>query len=151
MEKIFKYAWGALMAVSVALVFWAVFTTPEDPTTANATAVGMSLYWGYALLAVAVVADLVAFLKDPPGDIGIIPHPVTAQQKGCLHTPVVKTVQKGPGIFTGRAVIKGQRHITAAVCRPGRQGKQGKSHEQKEKTAHGIRSFLDSHLTEGKK
>ena len=64
MEKIFKYALGALMAVSVALVFWAVFTTPEDPTTANATAVGMSLYWGYALLAVAVVAALIGAAWD---------------------------------------------------------------------------------------
>ena len=58
MEKILKYALVALMAGSVALVFWAVFTTPEDPTTANATAVGMNLYWGYALLAAAIVAAI---------------------------------------------------------------------------------------------
>ena len=76
MEKILKYALVALMAVSVALVFWAVFTTPEDPTTANATAVGMNLYWGYALLAAAIVAAVVGaawdLIQKPTGIKGAI-------------------------------------------------------------------------------
>ena len=47
MEKVLKYVLVALVGVSVALVAWAVATTPSDPTTANATAVGANLYWGY--------------------------------------------------------------------------------------------------------
>ena len=76
MEKILKYALVALMAVSVALVFWAVFTTPEDPTTSNATAVGMNLYWGYALLAAAIVAAIFGaawdLIQKPTGIKGAI-------------------------------------------------------------------------------
>ena len=58
MEKIIKTLLVVLLAVSVGLVFWAVFTTPEDPTVEDATAVGVYLYWGYALMAAAVVAAL---------------------------------------------------------------------------------------------
>jgi 4-amino-4-deoxy-L-arabinose transferase-like glycosyltransferase len=53
-----------MLAVSVGLVFWAVFTTPEDPTVENATAVGVYLYWGYALMAAAVVAALLGAAMD---------------------------------------------------------------------------------------
>ena len=64
MEKIIKTLLVAMLAVSVGLVFWAVFTTPEDPTVENATAVGMNLYWGYALMAAAVVAALLGAAMD---------------------------------------------------------------------------------------
>ena len=64
MEKIIKTLLVAMLAVSVGLVFWAVFTTPEDPTVKNATAVGVYLYWGYALMAAAVVAALLGAAMD---------------------------------------------------------------------------------------
>ena len=64
MEKVLKYVLVALVGVSVALVAWAVATTPSDPTTANATAVGANLYWGYALLALAVVAAVLGACRD---------------------------------------------------------------------------------------
>ena len=64
MEKIIKTLLVAMLAVSVGLVFWAVFTTPEDPTVENATAVGVYLYWGYALMAAAVVAALLGAAMD---------------------------------------------------------------------------------------
>ena len=64
MEKIIKTLLVVLLAVSVGLVFWAVFTTPEDPTVENATAVGVYLYWGYALMAAAVVAALFGAVMD---------------------------------------------------------------------------------------
>ena len=64
MEKILKYSLVALLGISVAMVFWAVFTTPEDPTVENATAVGVYLYWGYALMAAAVVAALLGAAMD---------------------------------------------------------------------------------------
>ncbi len=53
-----------MLAVSVGLVFWAVFTTPDEPTVENATAVGVYLYWGYALMAAAVVAALLGAAMD---------------------------------------------------------------------------------------
>ena len=53
MGKLIKYLSPILIAVSVALVFWCVFTTPEVPTIENATAVGSLLMWGYAIAAVA--------------------------------------------------------------------------------------------------
>ena len=69
MEKVLKYSLVALLALSVAMIFWAVFTTPEDPTVQNATAVGAYLYWGYFLMGAAVVAALVGagmdLLKKP--------------------------------------------------------------------------------------
>ena len=64
MEKIIKTLLVVLLAISVGLVFWAVFTTPEDPTVENATAVGVYLYWGYALMAAAVVAALFGAAMD---------------------------------------------------------------------------------------
>ena len=76
MEKVLKYLLVALMAISVGLVFWAVFTTPEDPTVENATAVGSYLNWGYALLAVAVLAAVLGacwdLLQKPEGIKGAI-------------------------------------------------------------------------------
>ena len=76
MEKILKYSLVALLAVSVAMVFWAVFTTPENPTIENATAVGAYLYWGYFLMGAAVVAALVGagmdLLKKPEGIKGAL-------------------------------------------------------------------------------
>ena len=64
MEKIIKTLLVAMLAISVGLVFWAVFTTPESPTVENATAVGVYLYWGYALMAAAVVAALLGAAMD---------------------------------------------------------------------------------------
>ena len=76
MEKIFKYFVVALLAISVALVAWAIATTPSDPTTANATAIGANLYWGYALLIaailVAVLGACMDMLKKPEGLKGAI-------------------------------------------------------------------------------
>ena len=60
MEKIIKTLLVVLLAISVGLVF----TTPEDPTVENATAVGVYLYWGYALMAAAVVAALFGAAMD---------------------------------------------------------------------------------------
>ena len=76
MEKILKYSLVALLGISVAMVFWAVFTTPEDPTTETATAVGAYLYWGYFLMGAAIVAALVGagmdLLKKPEGIKGAL-------------------------------------------------------------------------------
>ena len=76
MEKILKYSLVALLGISVAMVFWAVFTTPEDPTTETATAVGAYLYWGYFLMGAALVAALVGagmdLLKKPEGIKGAL-------------------------------------------------------------------------------
>ena len=76
MEKVLKYVLVALVGVSVALVAWAVTTTPSDPTTANATAVGANLYWGYALIIGAILAAVLGagmdMLKKPEGLKGTI-------------------------------------------------------------------------------
>lgn len=76
MEKILKYSLVALLGISVAMIFWAVFTTPEDPTTETATAVGAYLYWGYFLMGAALVAALVGagmdLLKKPEGIKGAL-------------------------------------------------------------------------------
>ena len=76
MEKILKYSLVALLALSVAMIFWAVFTTPENPTVENATAVGAYLYWGYFLMGAAVVAALAGagmdLLKKPEGIKGAL-------------------------------------------------------------------------------
>ncbi|MBQ1253118.1 MAG: hypothetical protein IIY05_02070 [Alistipes sp.] len=76
MEKVLKYSLVALLALSVAMIFWAVFTTPEDPTVETATAVGAYLYWGYFLMGAAIVAALVGagmdLLKKPEGIKGAL-------------------------------------------------------------------------------
>ena len=76
MEKILKYSLVALLGISVAMIFWVVFTTPEDPTVENATAVGAYLYWGYFLMGAAIVAALVGagmdLLKKPEGIKGAL-------------------------------------------------------------------------------
>ena len=76
MEKILKYSLVALLAISVAMIFWAVFTTPENPTIESATAVGAYLYWGYFLMGAAIVAALVGagmdMLKKPEGIKGAL-------------------------------------------------------------------------------
>ena len=64
MEKIIKYLLVALMAVSIGLVAWAVTSTPEAATVENAVAVGANLYWGYALLALAVAAAVLGACRD---------------------------------------------------------------------------------------
>lgn len=58
MKKLIKYSSPLLTGITLALVFWAVFSTPEDATVTNATAVGSNLYWGYALLALGVVCAI---------------------------------------------------------------------------------------------
>ena len=64
MEKIIKYLLVALMAVSIGLVAWAVASTPDNATVENATAVGANLYWGYALIAAAIVAAVLGACRD---------------------------------------------------------------------------------------
>ena len=64
MGKLIKYLSPILIAISVALVFWCVFTTPEVPTIENATAVGSLLMWGYAIAAVAIVIAAFAAVWD---------------------------------------------------------------------------------------
>lgn len=71
MEKLLKYLSPLMIGVTLLLVFWAMFTTPEDPTVANASAVGANLYWGYALLIVGIVVAIFAagwdLLQKPEG------------------------------------------------------------------------------------
>ena len=76
MGKLIKYLSPILIAISVALVFWCVFTTPEEPTVQDATAVDGMLMWGYAIAAAAIViAVLVAvwdLIQKPEGIKGTI-------------------------------------------------------------------------------
>lgn len=71
MEKLVKYLSPALIGVTLLLVFWAIFSTPEVPTVDNASAVGANLYWGYALLGVAIAVAIFAagwdLMKKPEG------------------------------------------------------------------------------------
>ena len=64
MGKFIKYLSPILIAVCVALVAWAIFTTPEDPTVDNATAVGSLLVWGYIIAGVAIVVAVFAAIWD---------------------------------------------------------------------------------------
>ena len=64
MGKLIKYLSPILIAISVALVAWAIFTTPEEPTISNATAVGSLLVWGYIVVAVAIVLAIFAAIWD---------------------------------------------------------------------------------------
>ena len=61
----------ALVGVSVALVAWAVATTPAEATVDTATAVGANLFWAYALIGAAVLAALLGagmeLLTKPEG------------------------------------------------------------------------------------
>ena len=45
MGKFLKYLSPVLLFTTLGLVAWAVFTTPEEPTVQDATAVGGNLYW----------------------------------------------------------------------------------------------------------
>lgn len=71
MEKLVKYLSPVLIGVTLLLVFWAIFSTPEVPTVENASAVGANLYWGYVLMGVAVAVALFAaawdLMKKPEG------------------------------------------------------------------------------------
>ncbi len=71
MEKFVKYLSPALIGVTLLLVFWAIFTTPDPATVDNATAVGANLYWGYALLGVAIAVAIFAagwdLMQKPTG------------------------------------------------------------------------------------
>ncbi len=64
MGKLIKYLSPILIAISVALVFWCVFSTPEEPTIDNATAVGSILLWGYAIAGTAIVIAVFAAIWD---------------------------------------------------------------------------------------
>lgn len=64
MGKLIKYLSPILIAVSVALVAWCIFTTPEDATVENATAVGSMLMWGYLIAGVAIVVAVLAAVWD---------------------------------------------------------------------------------------
>ena len=64
MGNFIKFLSPILIAVCVALVAWAIFTTPEDPTVDNATAVGSLLVWGYIIAGVAIVVAIFAAIWD---------------------------------------------------------------------------------------
>ena len=64
MGKLIKYLSPILIAIAVALVAWCVFTTPEDATVENATAVGSMLMWGYAIAGAAIVIAVLAAIWD---------------------------------------------------------------------------------------
>lgn len=64
MEKILKYLVVALLGVSVALVFWAIFTTPSEPTINNAPAIAANLNWCYGLLGVAILVAILGASMD---------------------------------------------------------------------------------------
>lgn len=76
MGKVLKYLLVALMAVSVGLVAWAITSTPEGATVETATAVGANLYWGYALIGLAIAVALLGaawdLLQKPSGLVGAI-------------------------------------------------------------------------------
>ena len=76
MGKVLKYLLVALMAVSVGLVAWAMTSTPEGATVETATAVGANLYWGYALIGLAIAVALLGaawdLLQKPSGLVGAI-------------------------------------------------------------------------------
>lgn len=62
--KLIKYFSYALMLVTMALLFWAVGSTPSEPTVDTATAVGGNLYWGYVLLGLAIATALFSAVWD---------------------------------------------------------------------------------------
>ena len=64
MGKLIKYLSPILIAIAVALVAWCVFTTPEEPTVQDATAVGSMLMWGYAIAGAAIVIAVLAAIWD---------------------------------------------------------------------------------------
>ena len=64
MGKLIKYLSPILIAIAVALVAWCVFTTPEEATVENATAVGSMLMWGYAIAGAAIVIAVLAAIWD---------------------------------------------------------------------------------------
>ena len=64
MGKLIKYLSPILIAIAVALVAWCVFTTPEDATVENATAVGSMLMWGYAIAGAAIVIAVLTAIWD---------------------------------------------------------------------------------------
>ena len=64
MGKLIKYLSPILIAISVALVAWCVFTTPEEPTVQDATAVGSMLMWGYVIAGAAIVIAVLAAIWD---------------------------------------------------------------------------------------
>ena len=64
MGKLIKYLSPILIAIAVALVAWCVFTTPEDATVENATAVGSMLMWGYVIAGAAIVIAVLAAIWD---------------------------------------------------------------------------------------
>ena len=64
MGKLIKYLSPILIAIAVALVAWCVFTTPEETTVQDATAVGSMLMWGYAIAGAAIVIAVLAAIWD---------------------------------------------------------------------------------------
>lgn len=72
-----------------------------------------------------MVADLMTLVKDPLGDLRILDHAVTTQQKGTLRPPQGKSIQQRLGISAGWSVIKGQCHIFFILCPQDRKCKKG--------------------------
>ena len=59
MKKLwFNILLGLLLAITVALAAWAVFTAPHEAGTVEDAAIDANLYWGYALLGTGVVLAL---------------------------------------------------------------------------------------------
>ena len=95
----------------------------------------------HGVVAVAVITDLMAFAEDPLGNIRIVLHPVTAQQKRGVGTPVIEPVQKPAGIFSGRSVVKGKCHILFLLRCLNREHRQRQEQEKCQKSSHRNRSF----------
>lgn len=77
MEKILKTLLIALLGISVVLVLWGVFATPDKPATAaEAPVMGYNLIWGYILLGASIVVALfsavMGLVTKPKGIKGAI-------------------------------------------------------------------------------
>ena len=88
-------------------------------------------------MAVAVAADLVALLKDPVSQFGVLLHPVAAEEEGGPDIPVPQALEEGPGEPARGAVVEGQGHIFGPLRRARRQGQQTQAQEDDKKSAHG--------------
>ena len=76
MGKAIKYLSPIFIALTLAFVAWAMFTTPDNASVENATAIGANLYWGYALLVMGIVVAVSAacwdLIQKPQGIKGAI-------------------------------------------------------------------------------
>ena len=54
MKKVFNILLGVLLAITVALMAYAVATAPHEAGVQSDAAISLCLYWGYFLLVFAV-------------------------------------------------------------------------------------------------